>query len=154
MKTVSLGNLLSAISTAIAGGQESLRRRHLGNFHSNFKRTEDGTLTPSTIPVRLPRDHFEKDDDPSYRVAQIPLATLTHHDQVYMDEMVFELDCLIEDFDDKDGDGNGSLSLVIGSGIPRREGSAKLSVTFKREATPEGIARTVDALHKHSDEHR
>ncbi len=144
MKTVGLDVLLRAIAGAVASSQESMRKRHISNFASFFRKNEGDVLDPAVVSMKLPRDHF-KEGDPPHRVADVPLATLTHHNQAHLQELRFEIDCHIDDLTEGEEEGSEAVSLVIGSTEPRA-GAARLTLSYRTNETPEGIAQINDTL--------
>jgi hypothetical protein len=150
MTMCTLDELLKAISNAVSGSCAHLKQRHLDNHSSFFDADVKGFLAPKKLLMLLPLRHVQHTDGQAPEtegIHQIPQSTLVQQNQMELDSMTMEIDCLVEELKDGD-DGQKQLVLSLGSIVHNRSNGIRLNLTYKNSGTPEGVARVNDELLK------
>ena len=150
MSTCTLDELLRAIGKAVSDSNGHVQQQELENHKSFFNTDNKGVMTPKTLPVLLPNRHQESTDgkpSETESVQNIPQSTLVQTNQVALDTVSMEINCLVEEL--KNGDKEEKqLVLSLGADIRNRSNVIKLNLTFKNSGTPEGVAKVNDELLK------
>ncbi|MFZ6845382.1 hypothetical protein [Undibacterium sp. RuTC16W] len=150
MNICTLDELLQAISNAVSNANSFVQKAAKDSHKEFFNSSADGILSPKTIPMLLPNRHVINEDGKqgeTESVQNISESTLTHHNQIVLDTMTMDIDCLVEELQENK-DGPALLVLKLGGDLRGRSSVGRLNLSFKTSSPPEGVARLNDELLK------
>lgn len=144
MSSFSLDDLLRGIAAAVKDANRELNEAARQHVEHSFT-ASDGVLKPRTSAFLLPRDHLEPGDAP-YAVHHVPHAALVHHRPLGIDALTVDLECTIEGVVQMDGKGPPQVQLRVAADGSAGASGSRLTIQFKANDPPEGIARLNDKL--------
>ena len=157
-ETYFLDDFLHALKEAIYRSNQKAWRHHLENLKSYFQTNEKGQWVPRTVQMLLPAMQMDDEEAETIEPHDVPLASLVDHRAMSMSRLNLEFECYLEglvprkDTDLADGvqlaDDYLGVTLVLTAG-KRQLPKAKMSIEYKNEHSPEGVARINDALLKY-----
>ena len=146
MADLDLLSLLSAIGGAIKDAQRTLETVHLEHYLQHFEQKEDDAgpfLQPKTIRLAVPQPNGEN------RMMEVPLVALVRHHALSLEQVTVRL-AVGADVDK----GTGRIRATLGpapkpppedaDGKAAPQSRQEIELVFKRDDTPEGLARLSD----------